>query len=160
MDRATHRELVLGTHGRSADQYNIWQAVFGPVGKDGYPAYIWDPTTGVIDKTVVQYWHDHFDLTAWMQSHWSALAAKLDGKLHVAVGDEDTYYLDNAVYFMEEMMNKQTPKIRAEFDYGRKQPHCYDGTYGRVSEEQLYMPKMSEWIIKTAPAGADMSWRY
>ena len=51
-------------------------------------------------------------------------------------------------------------KITAEFDYGPKQPHCYDGTYGRVSEEQLYMPKMSDWIIKTAPAGADMSWRY
>jgi enterochelin esterase-like enzyme len=160
MDRANHRELVLGTHGRSGDQYNIWQAVFGPVASDGYPANVWDPMTGIINKTVVQYWHDHFDLTAWLESHWSTLAPKLDGKLHIAVGDEDTYYLDNAVYMMEEMMNKQTPKIRAEFDYGRKQPHCYDGTYGRLSEEQLYMPKMSDWIIKTAPAGADMSWRY
>jgi hypothetical protein len=160
MDRGNHRELVLGTHGRSGDQYNIWQAVFGPVAADGYPAYVWDPMTGVIDKNVVQYWHDHFDLTAWLQSHWSTLAPKLDGKLHIAVGDEDTYYLDNAVYLMEEMMNKQTPKIRAEFDYGRKQPHCYDGTYGRMSEEQLYMPKMADWIVKTAPQGADMSWRY
>ncbi len=161
MDRANHRELVLGTHGRSADQYNIWQAVFGAaVGTDGYPAYVWDPMSGTIDKNVVQYWHDHYDLTAWMQSHWATLAPKLDGKLHIAVGDEDTYYLDNAVYLMQDMMNKQTPKIAAEFDYGRKQPHCYDGTYGRMSEEQLYMPKMAEWIIKTAPQGADMSWRY
>ena len=30
-------ELALGTHGRSGEQWDIWQAVYGPVGEDGYP---------------------------------------------------------------------------------------------------------------------------
>ena len=34
---SSRRELVLGTHGRSGDQWDIWQAVFSPVGPDGYP---------------------------------------------------------------------------------------------------------------------------
>ena len=161
MDRANHRELVLGTHGRSADQWDIWQAVFGPVGADGYPAQIWDPLTGAIDRNVAQYWHDHYDLDAWLDRHWAALAPKLDGKLHIHVGDMDTYYLDNAVYLMQDTIAKHDdPKITAEFDFGRKQPHCYDGTYGKMSEEQLYMPQMLERILKTAPPGADLSWNY
>ncbi len=36
-ESATRYELVLGTHGRSEEQLDIWQAVFGPVGSDGYP---------------------------------------------------------------------------------------------------------------------------
>ncbi|HXR98028.1 MAG TPA: alpha/beta hydrolase-fold protein [Terriglobales bacterium] len=161
MDRANHRELVLGTHGRSADQWDIWQAVFGPVGADGYPANIWDPLTGAIDHTVARYWHDHYDLDAWLDSHWATLAPKLDGKLHVHVGDMDSYYLDNAVYMMQATVEKHSdPKINADFDFGRKQPHCYDGTYGKMSEEQLYMPQMLDRILKTAPAGADLSWNY
>ena len=40
------------TNGRSGDQWDIWQAVYSPVGKDGYPRPIWDPMTGVIDHQV------------------------------------------------------------------------------------------------------------
>jgi hypothetical protein len=77
------------------------------------------------------------------------------------VGDEDTYYLDNAVYLFQEMFEKHSnPKISAEFDYGRKQPHCYTGVPRGSSAEQKYMPEMLERILKTAPQGADMSWRY
>src|SRR5579859_5235942 len=45
-------ELVLGTHGRSGEQWDIWQAVFSPAGPDGYPAEIWDQRTGVINHEV------------------------------------------------------------------------------------------------------------
>ena len=37
MDDAIRFELVLGTKGRSAEQFDIWQAVYSPVGDDGYP---------------------------------------------------------------------------------------------------------------------------
>ena len=35
------REYILGDKGRSGDQWDIWQAVYSPVGKDGYPKPIW-----------------------------------------------------------------------------------------------------------------------
>ena len=45
-------ELVLGTNGRSGGQWDIWQAVYSPVGANGYPKPIWDKRTGVIDRDV------------------------------------------------------------------------------------------------------------
>jgi len=36
MEPAVRREEVMGTHGRSTEQFGIWQAVFSPVGADGY----------------------------------------------------------------------------------------------------------------------------
>jgi hypothetical protein len=39
-------ELALGDHSRSGEQYDIWQAVYGPVGADGYPAEIFNKETG------------------------------------------------------------------------------------------------------------------
>ena len=43
-------ELVNGTHGRSGEQIDIWSAVFGPIGKDGYFEPLFDKRTGVINK--------------------------------------------------------------------------------------------------------------
>ncbi|MGB7668438.1 MAG: hypothetical protein WBL66_14360, partial [Candidatus Acidiferrales bacterium] len=59
MEGETRRELVLGTHSRSGDQFDIWQAVFSPVGDDGYPKPIIDPMTGDIDHSVAEYWKQH-----------------------------------------------------------------------------------------------------
>ncbi len=49
---ANQYEAALGDHGRSGEQYDIWQAVFSPIGPDGYPASIIDKQTGAIDHTV------------------------------------------------------------------------------------------------------------
>ncbi len=69
-------EYVLGTHGRSTEQWDIWQAVFSPEGSDGYPAEILDPLTGKIDKVTLAYWHDHYDLTAVMKRDWATVGPK------------------------------------------------------------------------------------
>ena len=46
---ANYMELAQGDHSRSGGQYDIWQAVFSPVGADGYPKPIFDKVTGAID---------------------------------------------------------------------------------------------------------------
>jgi hypothetical protein len=68
-----YRELAIGDKSRSGDQWDIWEAVFSPVGKDGYPERIWDKYTGVINKKVAAYWKEHFDLTHIIQRDWSRL---------------------------------------------------------------------------------------
>jgi hypothetical protein len=73
-------ELALGDHGRSGEQYDIWQAVFGPVGEDGYPAPIYDKVTGEIDHKVAEYWREHYDLEAILERNWVNLGPKLGGK--------------------------------------------------------------------------------
>ncbi|MGA2096081.1 MAG: hypothetical protein ABSH39_07270 [Candidatus Acidiferrum sp.] len=161
-------ELVLGTHGRSGEQWDIWQAVFSPVGADGYPAEIWDQRTGVINHEVAEYWRQHYDLTAIMQRDWKTLGPKLVGKLHVMVGTADTFFLDHAVHLMQASMEgSANPHYVPDFDYGVDQPHCYTGPPGSTTREggmtftQRVMKASEAWMLKTAPRGADTtSWRY
>lgn len=162
-------EYVLGTHGRSTDQWGIWQAVFSPVGPDGYPAQIIDPLTGAIDKNVVAYWHDHYDLAAILNRDWPTLGPKLEGKLHFAVGDGDTYFLNNAVHLLQKQLDQtRNPHSDATFQYGPGMPHCYTGGPSEYTMQennadwpQRILPKMVEHMVATAPAGADTkSWQY
>ena len=162
-------EYVLGTHGRSTEQWDIWQAVYSPAGPDGYPASVLDPLTGVIDKKVVAYWHDHYDLNAIMQRDWPTLGPKLEGKLHFAVGDGDTYFLNNAVHLLEKSLDaSRNPHSDATFQYGPGMPHCYTGGPSEYTMQQngatwaqRILPQMTDHMIKTAPPGADTkSWRY
>ncbi len=162
-------EFVLGTHGRSTEQWDIWQAVFSPVGANGFPAEVIDPLTGTIDKSVVAYWHDHYDLTAVMKRDWSTLGPKLEGKLHITVGDGDTYFLNNAVHLLQDQLDKtRNPHSDATFQYGPRMPHCYTGGPAEYTMQQnngdwaqRILPQMVEHMLVTAPAGADVtSWRY
>jgi len=85
-----HYELAAGTRSRSQGQWDIWAAVFGPQGRDGYPAPIWDKQSGVIDRSVAAYWKTHFDLASIVTSNWTTLGPKLAGRMHFFVGSEDT----------------------------------------------------------------------
>ena len=93
MEDGIRYELVLGTRGRSGEQFDIWQAVYSPVGADGYPAQILDPRTGAIDHKVAEYWREHYDLVHFMQEHWKSLGPLLVGKLHIISGTADSFYL-------------------------------------------------------------------
>jgi hypothetical protein len=152
-----HWELVLGTHGRSGDQWNIWQAVYSHVGSDGYAKYIWDPMTGVIDHDVARYWRDHYDLRYILERDWATFGPKLTGKLHLYVGTMDTWHLNNAVYLMEDFLKKaKNPPANAVVEYGDRKPHCWSG-----HDNAYWFRQFEERILKTAPKGADLtSWRY
>ena len=172
MDDAIRFELVMGTRGRSAEQFDIWQAVYSPVGEDGYPALIIDPRTGVIDHKVAAYWKEHYDLDYIMQRDWKTLGPKLIGKLHFAVGELDTYYLERAVHLTQQFLDStrepgKGPYADATFDYGPGRPHGYSGDIflpagvANGTLQQRLMPVMLEHMLKTAPQGADTkSWRY
>jgi len=160
-------ELVLGTHGRSAGQHDAWASVFGPVGDDGYYKPLYDKTTGAIDPAVALYWRDHYDLRFIMERDWKTLGPKLRGKIHITSGTMDNGYLNNAVYQMEEFLGKAVPSSESEIIYGERREHCFTGdtdhpnNVGSRTVHQRYMPTMSRWIQKTAPAGADLkSWMY
>jgi hypothetical protein len=103
-----------------------------------------------------------------MVREWPTLGPKLEGKVHVAVGESDTYFLNNAVHLMQDEMDRtRNPHSDATFDYGPRQPHCYSGDPSvstritRLTINQRVLPKMVEHMLQTAPAGADVtSWRY
>src|SRR5262245_16531038 len=112
-------ELVLGTRSRSGGQWDIWEAVYSPVGSDGYPRRIWDKETGAIDRETAAYWRDHFDLRAILERDWATLGPKLRGKIHLYCGTMDNLYLDNAVVLMEEFLDgTRDPHYDGMVDYG------------------------------------------
>ena len=56
------------------------------------------------------------------------LGKKLEGKLHIYVGDMDNYYLNNAVYLVEEFLEStKNPYYDGEVDYGDRAEHCWNG---------------------------------
>lgn len=163
-----YRELTLGTKSRSGQQWDIWEAVFSPVGADGYPKRIFDKQTGSIDSAVAAYWKEHYDLSWIMKRDWPKIGNKLTGKIHIYCGDMDNYYLNNAVYFTEDMLKAlQNPAYNGEVDYGDRAEHCWNGDHtqpnyiSRLRYHQMFITKWASAIKERAPANADLtSWRY
>jgi hypothetical protein len=165
-------EAALGDHGRSGEQFDIWQAVYSPSGEDGYPQAIFDKETGAINHKTADYWREHYDLDAILERDWPTLGPKVQGKLHLYVGSDDTYFLNDAVYLMEDFLKQTgTPghgvPYEGEVRYGPRAEHCWNGDpnqpnwYSRLHYDQMYVPQIMERIKKTAPPGADLtSWRY
>jgi Putative esterase len=168
MEQDNRVELVVGDKGRGAGLWDGMQAVFGPVGPDGYPKLIWDKKTGVIDHEVAEYWRDHYDLSYIMRRDWTTIGPKLVGKIHLTVGTSDQFYLANAVRYVDAFLKStKDPYYDGTVEYGDRFIHCYMGDPDQPESissrtiNQRLMPVMADRMLKTAPAGADVkSWRY
>jgi hypothetical protein len=169
LEQLNRLELVLGTHSRSGGQWDIWEAVYSPVGADGYPKRIWDKRTGAIDRGVAKFWQENYDLSYILRRDWNrGLGKKLEGKIHLYVGDMDNYYLNDAVYLVEDFLKTtKDPAYGGEVDYGDRAEHCWNGdhtrpnAYSRLRYHQMFIPRIPERMRKTAPPGSDLtSWRY
>ncbi len=163
-----HRELALGTKSRSGQQWDIWEAVYSPVGEDGYPKRIWNKKTGEIDSGVANFWKENYDLTYILQRDWGKHGKDWEGKIHIYCGDMDNYYLNNAVYLAEEVLNAlDQPAYNGEVTYGDRAEHCWNGDpeqpnhISRLRYHRMFIPKWAEEVKSRAPKGADLSsWRY
>jgi hypothetical protein len=101
-----------------------------------------------------------------LERDWQTLGPKLAGKLFVFVGDMDNYYLNDAVYRLEELLKKADPPARAEVAYGDRFEHCWNGVaelpnaISRLRYHEIYLDRIAARLIATAPAGSGAeSWR-
>ncbi|MGH9416632.1 MAG: alpha/beta hydrolase-fold protein [Terriglobales bacterium] len=153
--RTTEREMsqnerVLASHGRSDFQLDGWWAIFDPMGADGYPVPMWDMQSGVINRTAADYAREHgYDLSYYLRTHWTALAPLLHGKLHFFVGDMDNYYLNLAVYRVEDFL--KATNYGGAFAYGR--PMQGHGWHPVAWADLLR--EIAAKVRQNAPAGAD-----
>jgi hypothetical protein len=152
-------EDVLGSHGRSAEQFEAWESVYAPVGADGYPEGLWNKETGHIDRSVIDSMRVHgYDLTAYLAKNWATVGPDLVDKIHVDVGDMDNFYLNLAVMDLQHFLESTTsPHVPGMFRYGRPEKgHGWQHvTSGAMLEE------MAAAITKHAPPGTNTSaWKY
>ncbi len=149
-------ELVNGTRGRSGTgQLDVWGATYGPVGADGYFKPLFDKRTGAIDRSVAEHWRANYDLLEHLKRNWAALGPKLDGKLHVYMGDMDNFHLDRATRELQAWMKTtQNPHVEGYFLYGDGKGHCWSGPATQAER----LREMATHGLRRKPAGATTPW--
>lgn len=149
-------ELVNGTKGRSGTgQLDIWSATFGPVGADGYFKPVFDPRTGVIDRSVAMYWKENYDILEYLKKNWPTVGPKLNDKIHIYMGDMDNFHLDRATRELEAWMKTTTnPRNEGYFVWGDQRGHCYSGPGGNIAR----LVDMAEHGLRHKPEGTTTPW--
>lgn len=94
-------EVVMGRGG----QLYSFEAVFSPKDGNGKPRQLWDRNTGAIDLETAKYW-ERYDIRLQLERNWASLAPRLKGKIHVFMGDLDTFYLEGATKLLKESLAK------------------------------------------------------
>jgi hypothetical protein len=108
---------------------------------------------------VADYMRNHgYDLRYYLQQNWARTGPKLAGKIHIFVGDMDNYYLNLAVYQMEDFLKStKNPYYGGSFVYGR--PMKGHG-WSPMDNAQL-VRSMARYVVKHAPKGEDTAtWHY
>ena len=148
-----------GSRRRGGENFAIWEATYGPTGRDGYPAAIWNDATGTVNREVALYWRSHdFDIRDYLERNWQKIGPSLVGKIHLLCGDMDNYYLNLAVYLLEDFLeHRTTPAYGGYFKYGRPMKgHGWQPT----SNADL-VREMAAQVSARAPAGEPSgAWRY
>lgn len=145
IEEAARIETVLGHNG---GQLRSFDWTFSPRRADGTPASLFDRVTGAIDPDVAAYWRDHYDIGHRIETDWSRLRHDLDGKVHVAVGTADSYYLDGAVHRLEAAFRKVGG--RADFLYVPGASHSINEVYARDGDRNAYYREMAQGMYAVA----------
>ena len=154
-EQRNHMELVNGTKGRSGQQLDIWSAVFGPLGKDGYFEPLFDKRTGKMNRAVGEYWREHYDLLEYLKRNWSTVGPKLVDKVHIYTGTMDNFFLNNSTKELEAWMKTTAnPHYEGFFLYGDGKGHCWQGP--ESTPERLR--QMAAHIARHKPEGMTTPW--
>jgi enterochelin esterase-like enzyme len=133
------RENVIGDYGGQFDSFD-W--VFSPRADDGRAMPLFDRATGRIDPAVAAYWREHYDISAITRRDWRTLKPKLDGKIHLFIGDVDTFHLNEAAHLLQQEMN--TLGARASFTFIPGGTHFNLDTQ-TVPGDQMGLEKKIAW---------------
>ena len=130
-DDFTKMDDALGRGG----QIRSFEAVFSPLEKTGTPARCWDRKTGAVNHEIVEAWK-RFDISLILMENWETLKRPLQGKIHVLMGTEDTFYLTRAAELLAERLRGLGSDARIEFLQGRDHFNLVDpATLSRIHSE-------------------------
>ena len=107
-------EQVLGHGG----QLRSFEAVFSPRGADGEPLKLYDWETGTINAEGAEAWKV-YDIRLILEANWKQLAPELAGKIHVFMGDQDTFYLNGATQLLKQTLEQLDADAVVEIHQGR-----------------------------------------
>jgi hypothetical protein len=146
-----HWELSFGTSSRSALQWDVWNAVFGVQGLNGYPLEPWDKVTGEIYPDAVAYWRS-MDLADHVVSNWETmnLGEVLEGRIFVYVGSWDNYFLNKGVMEFQRSVEAQGGSDWANVTILEQEEH--GGNY-LLLDTWGYLQLVVDWVDEHGPDG-------
>ena len=131
-DRFCRFEDVLGPGG----QLHSFEAVFSPRGPNGSPVLLWDRETGEIDHEVAETWRQ-YDINELLRRNWETLGPKLQGKLHVYMGTEDTFYLEGATRNLKETLAELGSDAEVQLVPDRNHFNLFNGGLHDQIEQEM-----------------------
>lgn len=135
LEQYARQEAVQGGYGGQMASFD-W--VFSPRGADGRPMPMFNRATGKVDPVVAAYWREHYDIAHKLQTQWPKLKRDLDGKIHVIVGDADTFHLDGAAHRLKAVLDGLGAKAEVRFLPGKTHFDLYsDGDDRRALMKQI-----------------------
>ncbi len=131
-DDFAHMEDVLGYGG----QLESFEAVFSPRDKNGLPYQLWDRKTGEIDIQVAKSW-EKYDINLILKERWQQLKPSLAGKIHVYMGDRDTFYLEGATILLKKTLEELNSDAKLTILPGKTHFDLFAGGLSRTIEEEI-----------------------
>ncbi|MFV0444981.1 MAG: alpha/beta hydrolase-fold protein [Planctomycetaceae bacterium] len=130
-DTFCHREDVLGPGG----QLHSFEACFSPQGPAQRPQLLWNRHTGEINPAVAAAWKP-FDIRLYIEDRWTTLAEHLTGKLHIHMGEQDTFLLDGACRKLQSTLRELGSDAVVELHPDRDHSNLFSSELrGRISQE-------------------------
>lgn len=136
-------EEVLGPDNTSGQQWDSWQAVFGPRNARGNPAALYDAISGRIDREIAAQYRA-YDIADRTRNDQGNLGLLFQQRIRLIVGDQDTYFLNEAV----ELLRPDIEKLRffhypeGQNGYIRIIPGCDHGTIFRSDAMNAFPAEM------------------
>ena len=79
----------------------------------------------MIDHEVAEAWKP-MDLRLYLAENWATVGPEVAGRIHIYAGDDDNYFLNNAVELLDEFFQSTSdPAADAEIQYGRNKGHSW-----------------------------------
>jgi hypothetical protein len=126
------QEYVLGEYG---GQFASFEAVFSQRGPDGRPMPLFDRHTGEVDPVVAKAW-EKYDISKVIRARWKEIGPDLKGKIHVMVGTQDTFHLEQPVHLLDGVMKELGSDAQFTYVEGKGHFDLYsDGLRNRIANE-------------------------
>ncbi len=144
MEQFARQERVQGEYG---GQFASFEWVWSPRGEDGRPMPLFDRETGRLDPAVLDAWQ-RYDIRRNLETNWPTLGPKLRGKLHIFVGSQDTFHLEEGVAYLQDFFKRvgsdagcEVIPGRSHFDLYRPYTTYPDGLGRRIDQEMAAAAK-------------------
>jgi hypothetical protein len=109
-------EEVIGPDNTSGQQWDSWFAAFGPRNERGNPAPLFELDGGINKEVAEQY--RRYDIADLLRKDTARYAPLFRERVRLVVGDQDNYYLNDAVSLLKSDLDKITPTGPAETRHG------------------------------------------